>query len=68
MELDPAEVARVARGRVLLDGRNCMPGERWREAGWTDRALGRGVSTPADARALAGVVAAAVGSAAMARA
>ncbi|MGW8593463.1 UDP-glucose dehydrogenase family protein [Dietzia sp. NPDC055877] len=68
VELDPAEVARVARGRVLLDGRNCMPGERWREAGWTYRALGRGVSTPADARALAGVVAAAVGSAAMARA
>jgi len=41
--LDPAEVTRVARGRVLLDGRNCMPAERWSAAGWTYRALGRGV-------------------------
>ncbi|MFL0578957.1 UDP-glucose dehydrogenase family protein [Dietzia sp. 179-F 9C3 NHS] len=43
VELDPAAVAAVARGRVLLDGRNCMPGERWTAAGWTYRALGRGV-------------------------
>ena len=35
--------AAVARGRILLDGRNCMPGERWMAAGWTYRALGRGV-------------------------
>ena len=41
-ELDPVAVARAARGRVLLDGRNCMPGDDWREAGWTYRALGRG--------------------------
>lgn len=43
VELDPADVAAVARGRILLDGRNCMPGERWTAAGWTYRALGRGV-------------------------
>ena len=43
--LDPAAVTAVARGRILLDGRNCMPARRWREAGWTYRALGRG--TPA---------------------
>ena len=43
VELDPSAVARVARGRILLDGRNCMPGGVWREAGWTYRALGRGV-------------------------
>lgn len=43
--LDPAAVTAVARGRILLDGRNCMPAQEWREAGWTYRALGRG--TPA---------------------
>ncbi|PAY23367.1 UDP-glucose 6-dehydrogenase [Dietzia natronolimnaea] len=42
--LDPAAVARVARGRIMLDGRNCMPAEAWRAAGWTYRALGRGVA------------------------
>ena len=43
VELDPAAVAAVARGRIILDGRNCMPGDRWRAAGWTYRALGCGV-------------------------
>ena len=42
VELDPAAVARVARGRVLLDGRNCMPVQAWQDAGWDYRALGRG--------------------------
>ncbi len=42
IELDPLAVTEVARGRVLLDGRNCMPAERWRAAGWKYRALGRG--------------------------
>ncbi|MBB1025705.1 UDP-glucose dehydrogenase family protein, partial [Dietzia sp. DQ12-76] len=37
--LDPAAVTRVARGRIMLDGRNCMPAEAWRAAGWTYRAL-----------------------------
>ena len=46
VELDPAAVTGVARGRVLLDGRNCMPGDCWRAAGWTYRALGRGVPSP----------------------
>ena len=40
-QLDPDVVANVVRNRVLLDGRMCMPAERWREAGWTYRALGR---------------------------
>ena len=40
--LDPVSVARVARGRTLVDGRNCMPADRWRKAGWAYRALGRG--------------------------
>lgn len=41
VELDPAAVARSSRGRILLDGRNCMPAAAWREAGWDYRALGR---------------------------
>ncbi|MBB1034408.1 UDP-glucose/GDP-mannose dehydrogenase family protein [Dietzia sp. CQ4] len=44
LELDPAAVTAVARGRIMLDGRNCMPADAWRAAGWTYRALGRGVS------------------------
>jgi len=49
--LDPGRVSAVARGRILLDGRNCMPADRWREAGWTYRALGRGVAAGAGGRA-----------------
>ncbi|AWH96609.1 UDP-glucose dehydrogenase family protein [Dietzia psychralcaliphila] len=45
LELDPVAVTGVARGRILLDGRNCMPADSWRAAGWTYRALGRGVPT-----------------------
>lgn len=59
VELDPAAVSGVARGRVLLDGRNCMPGDRWREAGWTYRALGRG-ARPQDVRVRGGGALAAV--------
>ena len=40
--LDPADVAEVTAGRVLLDGRNCMPRETWEAAGWTCVSLGRG--------------------------
>ncbi|MBB1058637.1 UDP-glucose/GDP-mannose dehydrogenase family protein, partial [Dietzia sp. B19] len=47
LELDPAAVTAVARGRIMLDGRNCMPADAWRAAGWTYRALGRGI--PAEA-------------------
>ncbi|MZD05116.1 nucleotide sugar dehydrogenase [Streptomyces sp. SID5785] len=40
-ELDPAELGAVASARVLLDGRNALDPVRWREAGWTYRAMGR---------------------------
>ncbi|GAA2495430.1 UDP-glucose/GDP-mannose dehydrogenase family protein [Streptomyces gobitricini] len=40
-ELDPAELGEVAAARVILDGRNALDAERWREAGWTFRAMGR---------------------------
>ncbi|MDQ1551837.1 MAG: UDPglucose 6-dehydrogenase, partial [Actinomycetota bacterium] len=39
-DLAPAELA-AARGRILLDGRNCVKREIWRESGWTVRSLGR---------------------------
>lgn len=42
VELDPAAVAGVSRGRVVLDGRNCLPRQRWEDAGWEYYALGRG--------------------------
>lgn len=44
VELEPEAVSAVARGRTLLDGRNCMPADRWREAGWSYHSLGRGVA------------------------
>ena len=40
-EMDPAELASVAAGRFVVDGRNALDPERWRAAGWTYRALGR---------------------------
>lgn len=39
-ELQPSDLA-AARGRVILDGRNCLDPELWRAAGWTYRSLGR---------------------------
>jgi UDPglucose 6-dehydrogenase len=39
--LDPAELAGVVASPVLLDGRNALDPVRWREAGWTYRAMGR---------------------------
>jgi UDPglucose 6-dehydrogenase len=40
-DLDPAALAGVAARRHILDGRNTLDAARWREAGWTLRALGR---------------------------
>ncbi|MER7519084.1 UDP-glucose/GDP-mannose dehydrogenase family protein [Streptomyces sp. NPDC126499] len=39
--LDPAELAEAAASPVILDGRNALDPVRWREAGWTYRAMGR---------------------------
>ena len=41
VELDPAALTEHVAARRILDGRNCLDPERWREAGWTYRALGR---------------------------
>ncbi|MFF8291177.1 UDP-glucose dehydrogenase family protein [Streptomyces sp. NPDC016309] len=40
-ELDPAELGEAAAARIILDGRNALDADRWREAGWTFRAMGR---------------------------
>ena len=39
-ELTPAALAGVA-STVILDGRNCLPRDRWEDAGWLYRSLGR---------------------------
>jgi UDPglucose 6-dehydrogenase len=40
-ELDPAALGEVVTSRIVLDGRNALDGGKWREAGWTYRAMGR---------------------------
>ncbi|MGP4002099.1 UDP-glucose dehydrogenase family protein [Streptomyces sp. 8N706] len=40
-DLDAAALGEVVAERRMLDGRNALDPERWREAGWTYRALGR---------------------------
>jgi len=40
-DLDPHALADHVRARNMLDGRNVLDPQRWREAGWTYRALGR---------------------------
>jgi len=42
-EIDPADVAKRVSVKRIVDGRNALPAEQWREAGWTYRALGRPV-------------------------
>jgi UDPglucose 6-dehydrogenase len=39
--LDPEALGRVVAERRIVDGRNALDPARWREAGWTYRALGR---------------------------
>ncbi|HET7326884.1 MAG TPA: UDP-glucose/GDP-mannose dehydrogenase family protein [Nocardioidaceae bacterium] len=39
--LDPAELRGVAAHPRIVDGRNTLDADRWRQAGWSYRALGR---------------------------
>jgi UDPglucose 6-dehydrogenase len=39
--LDPARVAQLTRGKVVVDGRNCLDATAWRDAGWTYKGMGR---------------------------
>jgi UDPglucose 6-dehydrogenase len=38
--LDPRAVAELARGRVVIDGRNTLDADAWTAAGWTYRGMG----------------------------
>ncbi len=40
-DLDPVQVAGLARGRAVIDGRNALDAAAWRAAGWTYCGLGR---------------------------
>lgn len=56
IDLDPVRVHEVARGYEVLDGRNCLHGHKWAQAGWTYRALGRSMTlTAASANPLSSV-------------
>ncbi|PQP41647.1 UDP-glucose dehydrogenase family protein [Mycolicibacterium austroafricanum] len=39
--LDPYELAKSVRQRTIIDGRNCLSPEGWRNAGWTYRGIGK---------------------------
>jgi UDPglucose 6-dehydrogenase len=47
VDLDPAEAGQLVAMRNIIDGRNCLDADKWQQAGWTYRALGRrtGVAT-----------------------
>jgi UDPglucose 6-dehydrogenase len=40
-DLDPDVVGELVAQRRIIDGRNCLPAERWIDAGWTYRGMGR---------------------------
>ncbi|MFD5329864.1 UDP binding domain-containing protein, partial [Streptomyces sp. NPDC127092] len=40
-KLQPADLDAVVRKKVLIDGRNCLDPQQWRDADWTYRGLGR---------------------------
>jgi len=44
VDLDPDALAGTVRTKVVVDGRNCLDVDRWRQAGWRVHALGRTVA------------------------
>ncbi|MGW0704053.1 UDP-glucose dehydrogenase family protein [Streptomyces sp. NPDC002867] len=40
-DLDPSELGKAVTTPIILDGRNALDPDQWREAGWTYRAMGR---------------------------
>ena len=40
VHMDPAEIAPLVSGRIIVDGRRCLDAMTWRNAGWTYHALG----------------------------
>ncbi|BBX67022.1 UDP-glucose dehydrogenase family protein [Mycolicibacterium psychrotolerans] len=45
VDMDPDALSSTVRTKVIVDGRNCLDVERWRQAGWRVYALGRSVGT-----------------------
>jgi UDPglucose 6-dehydrogenase len=43
VDASPDGLGDVARGRTVIDARNCLDADAWRAAGWTLHALGRGL-------------------------
>ena len=43
---DPDVIGDLVSQRIIVDGRNCLPQDAWREAGWDYRALGHAVPAP----------------------
>lgn len=42
-QLDPSEAKKYVAGEpIVIDGRNCLPRQRWIDAGWQVHSLGRG--------------------------
>ncbi len=46
-QIDPVAAGRLVRHRRIIDGRNRLDAERWREAGWTFHGIGRDASNAA---------------------
>ena len=40
-EMAPEHVSGLTEGRVIVDGRNCLDADAWRDAGWTYYGMGR---------------------------
>lgn len=40
-ELDPDEAAQLVKGKIVIDGRNCLDPVAWRAAGWDYTGMGR---------------------------
>ncbi|MFE7067020.1 UDP-glucose dehydrogenase family protein [Microbacterium sp. NPDC057658] len=40
-ELHPQHAGGLVRGRIVIDGRNCLDADAWRAAGWTYHGMGR---------------------------
>ncbi|MEE6166417.1 MULTISPECIES: UDP-glucose dehydrogenase family protein [unclassified Mycolicibacterium] len=45
LDLDPDALAGTVRAKVVVDGRNCLDVQRWRQTGWQVHALGRAAVT-----------------------
>ena len=42
-QIDPLHAGTLVRNRRIIDGRNKLDADRWRQAGWTFHGIGRGV-------------------------